>query len=165
MRKYDATRAIRQVEAVEEKRSLCSVHVGGQIYGVDITEVCEILGPSDLRFVPRAPYFIGGLVHYRGEVLTAVSLRALLGMPPFEGKNCVLVIETNGEAYGLLVDEVKEVVPVIAANFEATPPTADMQHKTLLLGTYKLQRGLMLQLDTARLEPMALTAMIQSTDA
>jgi len=145
--------------------SLCSVLVGDQVYGVDITQVCEILGPSSPRTVPRAPEFIGGLVHYRGEVLTAISLRALFGMPPYEKESSVLVIEGQGEPYGVLVDAVNEVVQVKMDTFEATPSTMDPKRRALLKGAYKLPKGLLIQLDTTRLEPMALTLMLQGSVA
>jgi purine-binding chemotaxis protein CheW len=160
--------AAKQAEAkVDENNqcSLCSVIVGDQTYGVDITQVCEILGPSTPRAVPRAPQFIGGLVHYRGEVLTAVSLRALFEMPPFDGQSCVLVVEGHGEPYGLLVDAVNEVVQVKRDSFEATPSTLDAKRRALLHGAFKLPKGLLIQLDPARLDPMALTLLLQNAAA
>ena len=155
----------RNIAIADAMHSLCSVLVGDRIYGVDITGVCEILGPSLLRTVPCAPHFIGGLVTYRGEVLTTVSLRALFGLLPNEAQSCVLIVEGDSGTYGLLVDEVKEVVQVRQQDFENAPATLDAKRGLLLHGAYKLPHGLLIQLDPKRLEPMALMQLLQDAAA
>ncbi len=56
----------------------------------------EIVGGARTQPVPLAPRFVGGLVHYRGDVLTTVSLRHLLDLPPREGPQDMLVVESEG---------------------------------------------------------------------
>ena len=60
--------------------SLCSLRAGTGLYGVDTPQIREVLGPSVPQRVPLAPEYIAGVVPYRGEVLTTVSFRALLGL-------------------------------------------------------------------------------------
>ena len=60
---------------------MCSVRLGTALFGVPITHILEIVGSARPQPVPLAPPFVGGLVHYRGDVLTTVSLRQLLGLP------------------------------------------------------------------------------------
>ena len=57
-----------------------------RMFGVPITHILEIVGSARPQPVPLAPGYVGGLVHYRGDVLTTVSLRQLLGLPPQEGR-------------------------------------------------------------------------------
>ena len=59
---------------------MCSVRLGAALYGVPITHILEIVGAARPQPVPLAPVFVGGLVHYRGDVLTTVSLRQLLDL-------------------------------------------------------------------------------------
>ena len=61
---------------------MCSVRLGKTLFGVPITHILEIVGAARPQPVPLAPVFVGGLVHYRGDVLTTVSLRQLLGCRP-----------------------------------------------------------------------------------
>ena len=63
---------------------VCSVRVADKWFGVPITHILEIVGAARPQPVPLAPAYVGGLVHYRGDVLTTVSLRQLLGLPPTE---------------------------------------------------------------------------------
>jgi purine-binding chemotaxis protein CheW len=135
---------------------LCSVRAGETIFGVPITRILEILGTPATQPVPLAPSFIGGLVHYRGEVLTSVSLRSLLDMPEYEGASDVLVLESPSGCFGLLVDAVGEVMTIQPEWMEANPSTLDDRRKRLFAGACKLENGLLVMLDPDRLDPMQL---------
>src|ERR1700689_2516002 len=91
---------------------MCSVRLGEGLFGVPITHILEIVGSARPQPVPLAPGFVGGLVHYRGDVLTTVSLRHLLGLPPKEGAQDCLIMDGVGGSFGLLVDSVGEVLTV-----------------------------------------------------
>jgi purine-binding chemotaxis protein CheW len=106
--------------------------------------------------VPLAPSVVGGLVHYRGDVLTTVSLRHLLGLPPREGPQDILVLESSGGCFGLLVDSVGEVMTVSSADHEPNPSILNERRKALFAGAYKLKGSLMVMLDPERLDPMRL---------
>src|SRR5580700_6381800 len=73
---------------------MCSVRLGKTLFGVPIAHILEIVGGARPQPVPLAPSYVGGLVHYRGDVLTTVSLRQLLGLPPRDGKQDILVLES-----------------------------------------------------------------------
>ena len=140
---------------------MCSVRVGDILFGVPLVLILEILGAAATRPVPLAPPHIGGLVHYRGEILTAVSLRSLLGMPAHVRPSDMLVFEAKeGEGrdgyFGLLVDAVGEVLTVSPHEFEANPSTLDDRRKALFAGAYKLSSELLVMLDPARFDPVQL---------
>ena len=75
---------------------VCSVRLGETWFGVPITHILEIVGSARPQPVPLAPGYVGGLVHYRGDVLTTVSLRQLLSLPPKDGTQDILVLEIRG---------------------------------------------------------------------
>lgn len=145
----------KKAATVEE---VCSVRVGSTMFGMPIRHILEIVGTTRPQPVPLAPPYVGGLVHYRGDVLTTVSLRYLLGLPPNEGTQDILVIESGGGCFGLLVDSVGEVLTVSSADFEPTPTTVVDKRRTLLAGAFKLQEGLLVMLDADRLDPLRLSA-------
>lgn len=151
---------IEAADGPRKGRALCSMVLGERIYGVDITQVCEILGPTQTWRVPLAPHFVGGLIPYRGEVLATVHLRALFGMERMRRLSCVLVVEGSSGRYGLLVDEVLKVVEVDEEDFEPIPSTLDEGRRRLLCAAYKLSKGLLIELDPQRLDPMRLAAML-----
>jgi purine-binding chemotaxis protein CheW len=135
---------------------MCSVRIGKGLFGVPITHILEIVGGARPQPVPLAPGFVGGLVHYRGDVLTTVSLRTLLDLPSRDGPQDILVLESSGGCFGLLVDSVGEVLTVSSADFEPSPSTVTERRRALFAGAYKLKDGLMVMLDPERLEPMRL---------
>ena len=138
---------------------LCSVRVGGTLYGVPIAHILEIVGSSRPHTVPLAPAYVGGLVHYRGDVLTTVSLRQVLGAEPKDGTQAILVLESAaGGCFGLLVDSVGEVLTVSSADYEPNPSILDERRRALYAGAYKLSEGLLIMLDPERLDPMRLSA-------
>jgi purine-binding chemotaxis protein CheW len=148
-----------EVEVREEDDvvSLCSLCVGGESFGIDTRKIREVLGRRDLQRVPLAPSFIGGVVPYRGEVLTTINFRALLGMGEHMGTSCVLVLDAEGaERFGLVVDSVGGVVTVSRKRLEANPSTLEARCKLLFDGAYKMETGLMVQLDPQRLRPSRL---------
>jgi purine-binding chemotaxis protein CheW len=143
-----------EIELIE----MCSVRVGSTLFGIPITHILEIVGSAHPQAVPLAPQFVGGLVHYRGDVLTTVSLRQLLGLPPQEGKQDILVLESSDACFGLLVDSVGEVLTVSSADHEPNPSILDERRRALFAGAYKMKDTLLVMLDPERLDPMGLAS-------
>ena len=137
---------------------VCSVRLGKTMFGVPIQHILEIVGKARPQPIPLAPGFVGGLVHYRGDVLTTVSLRHLLEMPPIEGPQDILVLESAGGCFGLLVDAVGEVLTVSTVDYEPNPSILDERRRALLAGAYKLKDSLLVMLDPERLDPARLGA-------
>jgi purine-binding chemotaxis protein CheW len=137
---------------------MCSVRLGKTLFGVPIAHILEIVGGARPQPVPLAPEYVGGLVHYRGDVLTTVSLRHLLDMPPHEGPQDILVLESSSGCFGLLVDSVGEVLTVSSADHEPNPSILNERRRALFRGAYKLKDALLVMLDPERLDPIRLEA-------
>ncbi len=135
---------------------ICSIQLGKAMYGVPISHILEIVGQARPQPVPLAPDFVGGLIHYRGDVLTVVSLRHLFRLPPLDGPQDILVLESPAGYFGLLVDSVGEVLTVSSADFEANPSTLDEARRDLIAGAYKLRNALIIMLNPVRLDPVTL---------
>jgi purine-binding chemotaxis protein CheW len=140
--------------------SICSLRVGAALFGIDTSQIREVLGTACPQRVPLAPEYIAGVLPYRGEVLTTVCFRALLGLECWAGGNCVLVFddEENEERFGLMVDGVGGVIAVHRDALEANPGGLDARSQELFDGAYKLPSGLMVRLDPQRLRPSRLAA-------
>ncbi len=146
----------RQKKATGTLVEVCSVRVGETLFGIPITHILEIVGGARPEAVPLAPEFVGGLVHYRGDVLTTVSLRQLLGMAVQDGRQDILVLEGENGCFGLLVDSVGEVLTVSSMDHEPNPSILDERRRAMFAGAYKLKESLLVMLDAERLDPMRL---------
>jgi len=83
-------------------------------------------------------------------------LRHLLGLPVQEGKQDILVLESGGGCFGLLVDSVGEVLTVSSADHEPNPSVLDQRRRALFAGAYKLKDSLLVMLDPEQLDPVGL---------
>ncbi|MCU0664216.1 MAG: chemotaxis protein CheW [Myxococcota bacterium] len=96
-------------------------------YGIDLNLVRQIVKPSALTWVPRTEPFILGVVSIRGEVATLIDLRSCLRLLPtkWPRSSRILIVERDGEALGLLVDEVTQVRRLPSSSIERDPSLLD----------------------------------------
>ena len=85
--------------------------LGAEEFGADLNLVAQIVKPPPLTWVPRAKPHLLGVISIRGQVVTLVDLRQLLGMAPTAWPKTarVLLVDYGGEPIGLLVDAVTQV--------------------------------------------------------
>lgn len=101
--------------------------LGGEVYGVSILVIREILEYQEPTSVPMMPDFIRGVINLRGSVVPVVDLSLRLGKQSSEvGKRtCVVIIEISHEEekmqIGVVVDAVNEVLDIAPENIEAAP--------------------------------------------
>lgn len=116
--------------AEAEPEQLVAFEVDGQEYAFPLLDVAEIVRPPEhVAKVPRAPAHVLGLVDLRGDLLPLVSLRGLFGLPAAgpDERSRILVVQLPGRAtarhrVGLLVDDVREVLPLPPGAREPVPP-------------------------------------------
>jgi purine-binding chemotaxis protein CheW len=126
--------------------------VANQLCGIPVLTVRDILGPQQVTRVPLAPPEVAGSLNLRGRIVTAIDLRRRLGLPPAEqgARPMSVVVDTMGEFYSLLVDQVGEVLALEDDAREANPPTLDPRWRSVSLGVHRLQGQLMVVLDVER---------------
>lgn len=129
-----------------------TLFIGDQMFGLPIGRVHDVFNATQIARVPLAPREIVGLLNLRGRVVTALSLRARLGLPDLEGgpaqtSEMAIGIEQGGEAYALMVDRIGEVLKLDAATFESTPIHLDPAWVALATGVHRLDGRLLVILD------------------
>ncbi|MCC5995773.1 MAG: chemotaxis protein CheW [Oceanicaulis sp.] len=139
--------------AVQDTIEYVTVHVGGQLFGVEVSEIREVFSPHGITPVPRAPAEIAGLLNLRGRIVTAVETRVRLGLPPRGEDEPVMALglEEGSELFGVLVDEVGEVLRLDPAAAEPAPGHLDAQWRAMIKGVYRLEEQLLAILDVRAL--------------
>ncbi|PTX92152.1 hypothetical protein DB346_24725 [Verrucomicrobia bacterium LW23] len=61
---------------------LLLLHLGPDIYGLDVLQIVEVIPRIDARPVPNAPDYIVGLISYRGMVVPLLDLKMLMLKQP-----------------------------------------------------------------------------------
>ena len=131
-----------------------TVYVGDQTLGVGVKEIQDVFALSDLTPVPGSRNDIAGVLNLRGRIVTAIDARVILGLPPREnGYQGVMAVgvEHKGEAYGILVDSVGEVLRLRDSDFEVNPINMDSKWKMISRGIYRLDGKLLMSIDIERL--------------
>ena len=79
-------------------------------------------------------------------------MRRRLGLPPRDEDATVMAvgIDYKGESYGLLIDEVGEVLSLSDANVETNPANLDPRWAEVSVGVQRLDGRLMVILDVTR---------------
>ena len=145
--------------SMETSFEYVTVRIGGQLFGVPVTEVREVFSPQGITDVPKAPPEIAGLLNLRGRIVTAIDARCRLGLPPFtsEKPRMALGMEYGTELYGILVDEVGEVMRLKEDTLEQVPAHLDGKWRAVMTGVHRLEDELLAVLDMQALIDVAET--------
>lgn len=131
-----------------EHEEYVTVMVADQIFGLPIDRVHDVFIASAVTAVPLAPPEIVGLLNLRGRVVTALCLRRRLGLPDAQsGREMAVGLERQGESYGLLVDQVGEVMKLARERREPNPVHMDPRWVKLSRGVHRLDGQLLIILD------------------
>ncbi|WP_168582428.1 chemotaxis protein CheW [Gephyromycinifex aptenodytis] len=131
----------------------CTFKLGGHLFGVPVGTVQEVLREQTLTEVPLAPAVVSGLINLRGQIVITLDLREQMGLPrradSAEATN--VVVRTGADTVtSLLVDEIGDVLEPDLDLFEDPPDTVPARVRDLVVAVCKLERQLMLVLDTEK---------------
>ena len=98
-------------------------YVGGALCGINILNIQEINKNFDITQVPQAADYVKGILNLRGRIVTIIDLGAKLGLEPVtESKdNRNIIVNSEDEHIGLLVDAISDVVSAGQDDIEPSP--------------------------------------------
>lgn len=132
---------------------LVTLRVAGQLCGIPVSGVRDILGEQAITPVPLAPPEVAGSLTLRGRIVTAIDLRRRLGLAASKPgcPRMAVVNEQGHELYAVLVDEVLEVLTLDGDRIEPAPPTLPSNWTRFSHGVCRLDDTLMIVIDIDRL--------------
>jgi purine-binding chemotaxis protein CheW len=136
----------------QERVSYLGFYLGSEVYGLPLEKLREVAHVSHLRRVPGAPPGVAGLVNLRGEILCALDVRAILGLPAQSSTETPFLVALRGfgDPLGLIVDSIADIYAVAPGDIEAPPATWPAERAAYFIGTARISAGLMGLLDLAR---------------
>jgi purine-binding chemotaxis protein CheW len=147
-------RGSHELATTEDHEDFVTMFIEGQMFGIPVLVVQDVLGPQKITRIPLAPPEVAGSLNLRGRIVTAIDVRLRLKLPqrkPDAGAGMSVVVDMKGELYSLRVDQVGEVLSLPAAKFERNPPTLDTLWREFSTGIYRLEGKLLVILDVPRL--------------
>jgi len=136
--------------AVALEELIIAFKLGEEEYGVDVSQIQEIVKVRDITRVPKAPYYIKGVMNLRGNVIPVIDLRKRFSLPSKEttDQSRIIVFDIKGVKFGIVVDVVSEVMRLPKENIEPPPPIAmGGIESAYIRGVGKLQDKLIILLD------------------
>lgn len=125
-------------------------------YAVEISLVREVSPLTELTPIPCTPAFISGIVSVRGQILTVIDLRRLLGLPEEGSSNLkrVVIVRHREQEFGILTDEIVGITEITASALApalAAAATLGGEHVWGVLGDGLILLDLRALLDDERL--------------
>ena len=139
-------------DIVESVTEYVAIYLGAQLFGLPIERVQDVFVPGKMTAVPLAGPEIAGVINLRGRIVTAIDMRRRLGLPERERniQPMAVGVESNGESYGLIIDQVGEVLKLNNDNREPTPVNLDARMARVAAGIHRLDDQLLVILDVDR---------------
>lgn len=140
-----------QTESTGSSTEYVTAMIGGQLFGLPIGRVQDVFLPERMTPVPLASSDIAGILNLRGRIVTVIDMCCRLGLVPNPGEAPMAIgIECRGESYGLLIDEIGEVMSLPDHMRENNPANLDGRLTQVSAGVIRLDSQLLVVLDIDR---------------
>jgi len=142
----------RKVHETREEGKIIQLIVfslGDEEFGADIAQVREIIRMRSITPIPDSPDFIKGVTNVRGEIAVVIDLKRrffLRAKKEVEEKHIVMT-EQDKNLFGLMVDEVSEVLRIGEAEIKTTPELVTRIDRIYISGVLTLENRLIMMLD------------------
>jgi purine-binding chemotaxis protein CheW len=123
--------------------------LGSEQFGVNISAVESIIKVQAITRVPHSPDFVEGVTNLRGRVLPVVDLRKRFDVTckPVDENNRIIISCADGQAVGMIVDGVSEVLTISEAVVDPAPAITNGLNSSFITGIAKLDQRLIILLD------------------
>ena len=107
-----------------------------ETYGINVMQVREVLRYSEIAPVPGAPSYVIGIINLRGNVVTVVDTRERFGLSSTDitDNTRIVILETDNQVVGILVDAVSEVVYLRQSEIESAPNVGNDENARYIQG-------------------------------
>ncbi len=111
--------------AIVGGRQILTWKIGERLFGMDIGHCREVDKDKVIVAVPHSRKEIAGIVNLRGDVVTVIDLRVLLGGEVLreddDGKSVIIRLKCRNQHVALKADSIYDVLSVTNDQFEGTP--------------------------------------------
>ncbi|KXB32425.1 chemotaxis protein CheW [Dechloromonas denitrificans] len=144
--------------------------LGGEMFGVGILNVKEIIEFGNLTEIPMMPAFIRGVINLRGAVVPVIDLAARFGGKTTEvgRRTCIVIIEVPDEDtrhdIGVIVDAVSEVLEIPGSEIEPPPSFGARIRADFIHGMGKVAGKFVILLDITKVLSVEEIAQLTGSD-
>lgn len=138
---------------LSDSRDFLTVYIDGQLFGIPVLKVEDVLGEQRVTKIPLAPPEVAGSLNLRGRIVTAINVRKRLGLQDdiTNDHQMSVVVEHENELYSLIIDRVGDVLTLKNDDFQSNPATLDAVWRDVSAGIYRLEKNLLVVLDVSKM--------------
>ena len=128
-------------------------HLENEKYGIKVMQVQEVLRMTEIAPVPGAPHYVLGIINLRGNVVTVIDTRRRFGLADVENddETRIVIVESNNNVVGILVDSVAEVVDLKVSEIEMAPNVGNDESSKYIQGVSSRENELLILVDVNKL--------------
>ena len=137
---------------------LVTFQLGGEIYGVDIMDVKEIVKITPVRPIPNSPYYVEGIFTLRSEIIPVINLHKRFQLKKLaltedvtEDEGGFVILNIDGNEIGIIIDRVARVVSVNTAEIQPPPQMISGIGTEYIHGVIRQDDNYLIMLDIRRL--------------
>lgn len=132
---------------------LVTFRLADETYGINVMHVQEVLRITEIAPVPGAPSYVLGIINLRGNVVTVIDTRLRFGLPTTETDDSsrIVIIETEDQVVGILVDSVAEVVELHQSEIDSAPNVGNDESSRYIQGVANREDDLLIVVDLNKL--------------
>lgn len=141
------------METASADNAFSTFHLGASLFGINRLEIQEINKNVEITQVPHPSDYIKGIINLRGQIVTIIDLGRKLGLNPVrkhtDNKN--IIVHSENEHIGLLVDAIHDVVHATPHDIEPAPSNIGEIKGKYLQGVLKNENHLIGILNTTEI--------------
>lgn len=142
------------VDDAELKGKFLTFWTDGQLYGVPIAFVVQIVSMQAITEIPGYPHYAKGIMNLRGSIIPITDIRLRLGKQEaaYTERTCIIVANLGTQVVGFIVDAVDEVTYIGGEEISPPPKMGESNCSVnyYLTGIGKYAQTVVLLLDTHR---------------
>jgi purine-binding chemotaxis protein CheW len=148
-----ATSGSSRDKATEDALRWVTFRLENEKYGINVMQVQEVLRVTEIAPVPGAPSYVLGIINLRGNVVTVIDTRSRFGLESAETDDSsrVVIIESEEQVVGILVDSVAEVVDLHSSDIETAPNVGTEESAKFIQGVASHDDELLILVDLNKL--------------
>ena len=141
------------VDTNDEVLQWVTFKLDSETYGINVMQVQEVLRYTEIAPVPGAPDYVLGIINLRGNVVTVIDTRSRFGLAGAEitDNTRVVIIESEKQVIGILVDSVAEVVYLKKSEIDLAPNVGNDESAKFIQGVSNRDGELLILVDLNKL--------------
>lgn len=123
MKTLKETRRENAVAADLHMEKYLTFYIDGQLFTIPTSRVVEIIRMQPITYMPNTVPYVKGVINLRGKVVPVIDVRLRFQKEekPYDTRTSIIIVESGDMTVGLIVDMVKDVRDVAAAQINDSP--------------------------------------------